>query len=163
MTELDTTSSRAILELQQLVSDYCFDLDETHGLNSHMFFDEACVVDVGAMTLRGIGEVRAFYEELARIVGSQGANAVRTTRHAWNNLRIAFADDSTATVSFLMTNYSASGSPPVPGATVPTVISDGRFRCRRGADGRWRILEFTGAPIFIGDDPLQNKLLMGEA
>ena len=65
-----------------------------------------------------------------------------------------------ATVEFIMQNFSAAGSPPLFGATTPTIVSDCRLLCRREDDGAWRIAEFTGAPIFVGDDPLQNKALV---
>lgn len=162
MVDLDINSIRAVLELQQLVSDYCFDLDDTQGLNAHTFFDEACVVQIGAIALHGIEEVIEFYEDLAHIVQAQEPGAVRTTRHAFTNFRCAIGDNGTATLDFLIANYSANGRPPVSCGTAPTVISDCRLRCRRDADARWRILEFTGSPVFMGDDPVQNKLLIGE-
>jgi len=146
------------LDLQQLVSEYCFELDLTGGLDSWRFFTAEGRLEVGKMAFQGHEAMKAFYRDLADQAKAIGGT--RTTRHIYANLRIAFDGADGATVEFIMQNFSAAGSPPLFGATTPTIVSDCRLICRREDDGAWRIAEFTGAPIFVGDDPLQNKALV---
>ena len=146
------------LDLQQLVSEYCFELDLTGGLDSWRFFTAEGRLEVGQMAFQGHEAMKAFYRDLVDSTASEGA---RTTRHLFGNVRVAFAGDDDATVDFIMQNFSSAGAPPIFGATTPTIVSDCKLQCRRESDGAWRIAAFTGAPIFIGDDPLQKKTLVG--
>lgn len=146
------------LDLQQLVAEYCFELDLTGGLDSYRFFTADGRLEVGKMAFQGHDAMKAFYRDL--VAQATAGGAARTTRHLFGNLRIAFDGADRATLDFIMQNFSSAGAPPVFGATTPTIVSDCRFQCRREDDGGWRIAEFTGAPIFVGDDPLQNKTLV---
>lgn len=148
------------LDLQQLISEYCFELDLTGGLDSYRFFTADGLLDVGKMSLRGHDEMKAFYKNLVEQAKAADPSGARTTRHVFTNLRIDFDDADHATVDFIVMNFSSAGAPPVFDATTPTVVSDARCKCRRESDGAWRIVEFTGAPIFVGNDPLQNKALV---
>lgn len=158
------TSERAVsmLELQQLVADYFWDLDEHGGVNCARFFTEDCTVGIGAMVFNGSAALTDFYEGLIRHVRESDPMGQRTTRHAFTNFRCAFDSDDRATVDILAMNYSASGAPPLADATTPTVVSDARFVCTRDGEGGWRIADFTGGVVFLGNDPVQNKVLMGE-
>lgn len=146
------------LEMQQLVAEYCFELDMTGGLDTWRYFTADGRLEVGKLAFQGHDAMKAFYRDI--VAQTTGEGSARTTRHVFNNLRIDFESDGTATVDFIMQNFSAAGTPPVFGATTPTIVSDCRLHCRREVDGRWRIAEFTGAPIFIGDDPVQNSTLV---
>ena len=160
MAKFDSKSAIAALELQQLVSEYFLELDTTYGMNSHEFYTEDGVIDIGKMSFRGHDQIRKFYESLAELVKTQEAAGIRTTRHVYTNLRITFDGDDRAIVDFIAMNFSRAGTPPLSGATTPSVVSDARLRCRRDGDGQWRIAELSGAPVFIGDDPVQNKVLV---
>lgn len=158
MRDRDAARALDILALHQLVAEYCYELDLTGGLASYRFFTADGVLDFGKMRISGHDEMKAFYADL---VGRATADPQgRTTRHVFNNLRVSFEEDDRATVDFVMLNFSSAGRPPVFGGTVPTIVSDSRFVCRREADGAWRVEKFTGAPVFVGDDPLQNATLL---
>lgn len=148
------------LELQQLISEYCFELDLTGGLDSYRFFTADGRLEVGKMSFQGHDAMKVFYEDLVERAKAADPSGARTTRHVFTNLRIAFEDADRAVVDFIVLNFSSAGKPPIFGATTPTVVSDARCKCRREGDGAWRIAEFTGAPIFVGNDPLQNKALV---
>lgn len=146
------------LDLQQLLSEYCFELDLTGGLQAHRFFTADGRLEVGKMSLKGHEAMKVFYQDLVDQAKTSGTE--RTTRHLWSNLRISFEDENRVFVDFIMQNFSAIGAPPVFGATSPTIVADCRIDCRRQSSGEWRIAAFTGAPIFVGDDPVQNKALI---
>lgn len=150
------------LALCQLISDYCYELDLTGGINAYCFFTPEGRLDVGTMTIAGRDEMKSFYANLVKRVQGEEPGGARTTRHVASNIRIEFKDDDHAHVAFIAMNYSSSGRPPIFGGTIPTVISDALCVCERGADGKWLIAEFTGTPIFIGDDPLQRAILTGQ-
>lgn len=149
------------LDLQHLVADYCHELDTTAGLEATRLLTKDCCFDLGQMQLRGHEEIQRFYEDFAAKV--QASAAVRTTRHVATNMRITVEDASRAQIDFVVLNFSGSGTPPLATGTVPTIVSDAHFECLREADGRWRIARFTGGPVFVGDDPLQNQALMASA
>jgi hypothetical protein len=154
MGVIDSARVVDILALQQLVAEYCAELDTTYGVNSPQFYTEDGVVAIGNMSFRGHEAMRAFYTELAE------QNGVRTTRHCFTNLRIAFDSETTATVALILIEFSGPGAPPLLDAANPTIVSDARLRCRLEADGQWRISELTGQPLFAGNDPVLRKLLV---
>lgn len=143
-----------ILALQQLVADYFAELDTTFGVNSAQFYTEDGIVAIGNMSFRGHEAMRAFYTDLAE------QNGLRTTRHCFTNLRIAFESDTQATVAVLVIEFSGPGAPPLLDAANPTIVSDARLRCRLEGDGQWRISELTGQALFAGNDPVLRKLLL---
>lgn len=148
----------AILALQRLIADYCLELDTTAGLEATHLLTEDCCIDLGQMQLRGHDEIRRFYADFAAKV--QASGVARTTRHVATNLRITVEDARRARAEFIVLNFSAQGTPPLATGTVPTILSDAQFECRREADGQWRISRFGGGPVFVGDDPLQNTVLL---
>jgi hypothetical protein len=160
MPGLDYDTAIAMLELQQLIAAYFRELDTTQGLNSHAFFTEDGIVDIGNMSFRGHGEMRAFYEGLIDQVRASDPTGMRITRHAFTNLHIAFDALDQARAELLVIEFSASGTPPLLGAATPTIVTDTRLRFRRADCGEWKIFELSGQPIFAGDDPVLNSLLV---
>lgn len=159
MQDNDNCRASDALALQQLISEYCYELDLTGGINAFRFFTTDGRLEVGTMAFTGHGEMKGFYRGFLEQVRESEPMGKRTTRHVFTNLRIDYVDADVAVVDFIVMNFSSGGVPPILGATSPTVISDARCKCRRSADGSWLIAEFTGAPIFLGDDPLQQKAL----
>lgn len=95
------------LDLQQLLSEYCFELDLTGGLQAHRFFTADGRLEVGKMSLKGHEAMKVFYQDLVDQAKTSGTE--RTTRHLWSNLRISFEDENRAFVDFIMQNFSAIG------------------------------------------------------
>lgn len=162
MTQTSVEQLLATFELQQLLVDYCRELD-LGGLNATSFFTADGVVEVGRMSIKGHGAMREFYQHLAEHVRKDTPGGVRTSRHVCANLHFSFAGESAATVTGLITNYSGAGKPPLLNATVPTVVSDVRFECRTDTAGRWLLAGLYGEPIFIGNDPVQTKALVANS
>lgn len=160
MQKLDPDTALRILELQQFTAEYFAELDAHHGLNSAAFFTEDGSVDIGNMRFSGHAGITKFYQDLAERVRVQDRGVTRTTRHAYTNMHISFVREDEATVTLLVIEFSGSGEPPLPGATTPTIVSDTRLQCRREVDGQWRIAALSGRPVFSGNDPILNQLLL---
>jgi hypothetical protein len=154
MERLDSERAVHVLALQQLVAEYFAELDTTFGVNSPQFYTEDGVVAIGNMAFEGHEAMRTFYAQLAE------QNGQRTTRHCFTNLRVRFNGDASATVEVIVIEFSRPGLPPLLDAADPTIVSDARLRCRLEGDGRWRICELTGQPLFAGNDPVLRKLLL---
>lgn len=161
MRSFDTVQTTVALELQQMVTDYWREVDFNGGANATDFFSEDIVADFGAIRFAGHDGVRRYYADRLELIRKTQEGGVRTTRHVFQNLQITFESADLATLNFLILTYGGSGLPPVHGATKPVSISDTRFACRRESDGRWRIFEFQGAPIFIGDEEFAKNALTG--
>ena len=159
MAEFHGQRASDALALQQLISDYCYELDLTGGINSYRFFTADGCLEVGTMSFRGHEKMKSFYQGFLNQVKKSESTGERTTRHVYTNLRIAFDGTDRALVEFIVMNFSSGGGPPIVGTISPTIISDARCQCRRSENGTWLIAEFTGEPIFLGDDPLQQKAL----
>jgi hypothetical protein len=151
------------LELQQLVADWCDELDTNHGKNVTQYFTEDCKVRAGTISYDGHEGMKAFYKATHEAQTRTYAETGREARHLFTNLRIAFAGADKATVHFVTVMFSSPGRPPIPDATVPAIVTDVRFECRRDAKKDWRVAEFYGTPIFIGSDPFLKKVMLEKA
>jgi hypothetical protein len=163
MPRFDAEAARDAQEIQQLVTEWCRELDDNHGLDATRFFTEECTVEAGPISYKGHEAMRAFYRGVADFARATPERGTRTTRHTYTNFGVSFPERGRARVTFLSFTYSGYGALPVNGATAPNTISDVRYECRRERDGEWRIAEFYAVPIFTGDDPYLNKLLNADA
>lgn len=160
MSKFTPETAAAALELQQLVADWCNELDVNGGLNCTDFFTEDCIVEAGRISYKGHAAMRKFYQDRADRVLAEQKGGIRTARHVALNPRYSFQGNDRATIRFLVMNFSGEGPPPLFDATLPTIVSDSRFECRRIANGEWRVAEFHSAPVFVGSDPFLNKAVV---
>jgi hypothetical protein len=159
MARFDPEMAAAAMELQQLVTEWCRELDDNHGLDATRFFTEDCIVEAGPVSYSGHEAMRAFYRGVADFARATAERGARTTRHTYTSLGVSFGGRERATVTFLSFTFSGYGGTPVIGATAPNTISDARFECRRDAQGEWRVAEFYASPVFLGDDPYLTALM----
>jgi ketosteroid isomerase-like protein len=150
----------ATIELQQMIARYWRELDLNEARNITDFYVEDCAFVAGAhYAYTGRAGVRAFYDARAEVVRGEKDGA-RTTRHTYTNLLVSAEGRDHARVSFVVTNHSGGGRPPVTDYTGPTMVADVTMDCRREPDGEWRIARFTGEPLFIGAEPFTRKVVM---
>ena len=159
MTSYSEKQASDVIALQQLISEYCYELDLTGGINAFRFFTDDGCLKVGTMAFSGHDEMKSFYQGFLEQVAESEPTGKRTTRHIFTNVRIDFEGAENAVVNFIVMNFSSGGVPPIQGATSPTIVSDVQCRCKKNNESVWLIAEFTGDPIFLGDDPLQQKAL----
>ena len=161
MRKFDTESAVSALELQQLVVDWCHDIDTNGGAGASAYFSEDCVGDSGVISFKGHAGLKKYYADRLAVIRAT-PEGIRTSRHGFSNLRISFENKDRATLNFLIFTFAANGPPPIADATVPVAVSDSRFECRREGDGHWRVFEFVGRPIFLGGDDFAKKALTGK-
>lgn len=157
MRTFSNDAAAAAVELEQLSIDYWRDIDFNDARKLHEFYTEDCSFAAGENTYRGRDGIKAFYD-IAR-----AAKVGMTTRHSMSNLHVVVHDHTCATIEFLIMSYRGAGKLPVTGLQGPALVSDGRMECRREADGKWRITSFAGTPVFMGNDPVLEKLAKAQA
>jgi ketosteroid isomerase-like protein len=159
MRKFDQHQAIAVIELEQMVSDYFVVLDSEGGGAALGFFTEDVVVDIGVISYTGHAGMKKFYEGIA---ASKAAVGARTGRHGFINFRVIFPEKNRANVTFLNVTWTASGKPPLADATLPSIITDVRMQCRLEADGQWKVFHYSGSPIFVGNDSEMKKIVVGK-
>lgn len=144
-------------QFSQFLSEFFKELDND-GLNVTDFYTHDGVFVVGGNAFQGHDGIRGFYAKRLENVRAQDPDAVRTSRHTFVNLRVSAETNDRATLEFINLTYAGEGDPPVAGLLGPSVISDCHLECVRGEAGNWLISRFEGEAIFIGSDPLMNKM-----
>ncbi|MCE7795214.1 nuclear transport factor 2 family protein [Sphingobium sufflavum] len=160
MPHIDAHNAVSVLQIHQLVADWCEDLDRNNCSGIQNFCTEDVEYLVGGVAHRGRDAVAAFYAARNERVAKHQRDGVRTQRHSVSNFRVAFRDADNASITFLLVNYSAEGPAPALNLVGPTIIADSRFDVRRTADGEWRIALFDSKPTFIGNDPFLNAAVV---
>lgn len=156
MAKFDAEQAGDVLALHQLVADWCDALDIGNCTGVELLCTADVAYLVGGVKHEGRDAVAAFYAARNARVAKLQRDGVRTQRHSVSNFRVAFAGADSASIAFLLVNYSAEGPAPALNLVGPTIIADSRFECRRDTDGEWRIALFDSTPIFIGNDPFLN-------
>lgn len=148
-----------IVAIQQMLYDYCHELD-TGAWNLADYFTPDCIFLVGESVWNGHAGLKQHYDDDKKAVLENCKDGLRTVRHGMVNERISVHGDGTATVELIFLNFSAGGKAPFVQSSAPTVVADTRLECQRDEDGTWRIHEFYGKPLFFGNDPFMNTVLM---
>jgi hypothetical protein len=154
MRIIDDATRAATIELEALVTDYWFDVDENDSRAAPEFFTEECVFDpgIGAPFVGRVG-VRAFYDNRA-------LRGKRTTRHTFSNFKVTLEGPTRAAVNYVSVLYAADGPAPITNFVGPAVISDVACICERDAAGQWRFKSLRGRPAFIGNEPYSRGTLV---
>lgn len=148
------------VELEQMVVDYFELLDLRGGAAAVDFFTPDVDVDLGAIKYTGHEGMKKFYAGRNESLAATG-NAARTVRHGYTNFKVIFPEKNRATVTVLNVTWSGAGLPPLLNASVPSIVTEVRWECRKEADGQWKIYGYYGKPLFIGNDPFLNKAVVG--
>lgn len=159
MRTIDKDQLFDIVAIQQMLYDYCHELDAGAEKVTD-YFTPDCTMIVGESAWHGHDGVRQHYADDKRAVAEHCTDGLRTVRHAMANERISITGNGIATVELIFLNFSAHGAGPFVHASAPTVVADTAMELARGEDGYWRIRHFDGKPLFFGDDPFMNTVLM---
>ena len=160
MPRFDRETALSALEIQQLIVEWCRELDINGGADIAELCTEDCTYMLAGKPHVGHAAVRAFYAARNERVRTQQRDGVRTQRHAISNFLTAFQGPGAASVAFTLVNYSAEGKAPALNLVGPTIVADCRMEFVRGEDGEWRISLFDSAPIFVGNDPFLNAAVV---
>ena len=143
-----TPEQRAIATqlLYMNMIDYWHEVDLKGGAGvSQMYVEDGIFHGGPGKPLVGRAAIEQFY------TWRQDRGA-RTSRHVITNFRAEFADETHATTHCVMMLYAADGKPVLPTAP-PIIITDLIDRCVKCEDGKWRYLERTFVPLFMGGAP----------
>ena len=143
------TPERRAIETQVLymnMIDYWYEVDLRGGAGvSQMYVEDGIFHGGPGKPLVGRAAIEQFY------TWRQDRGA-RTSRHVITNFRAEFTDETHATTYCVMMLYAADGTPVLPTAP-PIIITDLIDRCVKCDDDRWRYLERTFVPLFMGGAP----------
>lgn len=139
------TPERRAIETQVLymnMIDYWYEVDLKGGAGVSEMYVEDGIFNGGGKPLVGRAAIEQFYTWRT----NRGA---RTSRHVITNFRADFEDETHATTYSVMLLYAADGAPILPSAP-PIMITDLIDRCVKCEDGKWRYVERTFVPLFMG-------------
>ena len=139
------TPERRAIETQVLymnMIDYWYEVDLKGGAGVAEMYVEDGIFNGGGKPLVGRAAIEQFY-------AWRQDRGARTSRHVITNFRADFADETHATTYCVMLLHAADGAPILPTAP-PIIITDLIDRCMKGDDGRWRYIERTFVPLFMG-------------
>lgn len=156
MARFDPEAAAAVLEIQQLIAEWCRELDINGGASIAALCTEDCTYMLAGKPHRGHAAVTAFYAARNERVRAQQRSGVRTQRHTISNFLTTFAGADEAKVVFTLVNYSKEGPAPALELVGPTIVADCRMEFHRSGDGEWRISLFDSTPVFVGNDPFLN-------
>lgn len=160
MAKFNQETAMIAVELQQLVSEFAYEVDTNGGLDITRFYAEDGAFAVGDFLHKGHEAISKFYSERAKRIPDSHKDGIRVSTHMFLNMRVTVHDADTATVKFTNINFAGEGHPPVIGAIEPSMITDCFMDFRREADGNWRITLFSGKPLFVGNDPFTKSQLL---
>jgi uncharacterized protein (TIGR02246 family) len=137
----------AIVEIEQLISDWGYELDIHNGDNIAEVVTEDCSYFVGGSERKGRPAVVQFYiDRKARLAATP--EGVPIHRHALHNLRVRFSSADAASITFNLTYFSTMGVAAGPDHADPASYADVRMDVRRDTDGHWRIARFESNQAF---------------
>jgi len=139
------TPERRAIETQVLymnMIDYWYEVDLKGGAGVSQMYVEDGIFNGGGKPLVGRAAIEQFYTWRTN-------RGTRTSRHVITNFRAEFTDETHATTYSIMLLYAADGAPILPTAP-PIMITDLIDRCVKCDDGKWRYIERTFVPLFMG-------------
>lgn len=147
MARFTAEQACAVVEIQQLIHDWGYELDLHNGQNIADLVTEDCTYVVGGVPREGRAGVIKFYaERLARLAATP--EGVPIHRHALSNLRVSFSSTDTASITFNLIYFSTLGMAAGADHADPASYADVRMDCRRDPDGHWRISRFDSNQAF---------------
>lgn len=148
MAKFTAEQAVAVVEIQQLISEWSYELDVPNGVNIASLITEDCSYTVRGGPRVGREAVVQFYKERLETLGATPAG-VPVHRHMLSNLRVTFTSANEASIGFSLIYFSTAGQKSGTNHADPASAADVRMVVRRGADGEWLIARFDSTPSFI--------------
>ncbi|HEY4214439.1 MAG TPA: nuclear transport factor 2 family protein [Steroidobacteraceae bacterium] len=143
MTPEQRAAASQVLYMNMI--DYWYEVDLNGGAGVSEMYVEDGIFHGGGKPLVGRAAIEQFYTWRT----NRGA---RISRHVITNFRAEFTDETHAMTYCVMMLYAADGTPVLPSAP-PIIITDLIDRCVKCDDGKWRYIERTFVPLFMGGAP----------
>ena len=134
MANFNIDQSIAVSSVQQLISDWAYELDMHNGQNISGLVTEDCSYMVGGALRQGRAEIQKFYRDrLERLSGQPGG--VPTQRHTLANLRVSFRSAAEVSITFSLVYFTTAGAASGLNHADPAAVADVRMDCRQDLDG----------------------------
>ena len=137
----------AVVEVQQLLSDWAYELDTHNGVHIAELVTEDCVYILGGAPRTGRAASQKFYQERLERVSAQPEGAP-TQRHNLSNLRVSFRSAGDVSITFTLVFFTSAGMASGTNHADAAAVADVRMDCRRDQDGQWRIARFDSNQSF---------------
>ncbi len=148
MAKFTPEQAVAVVEIQQLINEWSYELDVNNGTNIAGLITEDCSYTVRGGPRTGRDAVVQFYKERLETLGAT-PEGVPVHRHMLANLRTTFTSANEASIGFSLIYFSTAGMKSGTKHADPASAADVRMLVRRGADGEWLIAKFDSTPTFI--------------
>jgi uncharacterized protein (TIGR02246 family) len=146
LAKFTAEQAHSVVEIQQLINDWGYELDVNNGKHIADVITDDCVYVVRGGERAGREAVIKFYaDRLAQLAAGGG---VPVQRHALVNLRVMFKSSSEASIVFNLIYFSSMGMASGTDHADPAAYADVRMNVRRLADGDWRISRFDSNQSF---------------
>jgi ketosteroid isomerase-like protein len=137
----------AVASIQQLINEWARDLDLHNGLHIGALVTDDAEYVMGPITRKGRADVELHYKErLARLTAEP--TGVPTMRHSNSNLCVSFDRPDAVSITFSLLYFSTAGMSSGLLHADPAAVADVRMKCRKDADGHWRISRFDSNQTF---------------
>ncbi len=147
MAKFTAEQAHAVVEIQQLINDWGYELDLNNGQNIADLVTEDCTYMLGGNAREGRASIVQFYAERLTRLGAT-PEGVPVHRHALSNLRVMFSGADAASITFNLIYFSTMGQASGQDHADPASYADVRMEVRREADGHWRIARFDSGQAF---------------
>jgi ketosteroid isomerase-like protein len=147
VAKLSKEQAVAVIEVQQLINDWAYELDMQNGLYISNLITEDCIYSVRGTSLEGRAAVENFYKGRLQNLSAQ-PTGVPTQRHTLSNLRVGFRNENDVSINFTLVFFTTAGMASGVNHADPAAVADVRMDCRRGGDGEWRIAKFDSNQTF---------------
>jgi hypothetical protein len=134
------------LEIDQLLTDFWYEVDHNWGANAPDYYTED-----GVFTTSG-GKPRVGREAIRAFYTSRRDRGARIARHVVTNLRVTAIDATTARADWILLLHAADGEP-VLESEPPILIADVVDECVKCPDGQWRFRSRVITALFKGARP----------
>lgn len=148
MAKFTPEQAVAVIEIQQLINEWSFELDVDNGANIASLITEDCSYLVRGGVRIGRAAIAGFYKERMETLAAT-PEGVPVHRHMLANLRVKFNSANEASIGFALIYFSTAGVKAGTKHADPASTADVRMEVRRGADGEWLIAKFDSTPTFI--------------
>jgi uncharacterized protein (TIGR02246 family) len=147
LAKFDMQQALAVVEIQQLISDWAHELDVHNGLHVGELVTEDCTYGVGGTPREGRAAIERFYKDRLERLSAQPEGAP-THRHTLSNLRVDFRALDEASITFTLIYFTTAGMASGLKHADPAAVADVRMDCRREREGRWLIARFDSNQTF---------------
>ena len=148
MARFTPSQAHSIVEINQLINDWAVEMDIANGTSMAELLTEDVSYTVRGMARIGRQEVKKFYEGRLAELGATPAG-VPVHRHALCNLRVQFAAEDAAAITFSLIYFTEIVKGLGADCADPFSYADVQMDVRRCEDGHWRIARFDSTPVFV--------------